>query len=184
MSKIYTGTGDQGITSLADGSRVSKADPRVAAYGKTDELISWIGFLRSQSESLKTFPSCKHCESSLRKIQMDLMHLAGRLASGNRKSLTDYDFEGSALFLEHTIDKFQEQTPVLQSFILPHNPPLASQIHIVRTVCRDAERLMVSLGTDIVTAPMLKYINRLSDFLFVLARFVTVSTGCEEDFFI
>ncbi len=85
MSKIYTGTGDQGMTSLADGSRVSKADPRVAAYGKTDELISWIGLLRSQSDSLTAFPSCKHYESSLRKIQMDLMHLAGRPASGNRK---------------------------------------------------------------------------------------------------
>ncbi|MDD2329647.1 MAG: cob(I)yrinic acid a,c-diamide adenosyltransferase [Bacteroidales bacterium] len=184
MSKIYTGTGDQGMTSLADGSRVSKADPRVAAYGKTDELISWIGLLRSQSDSLTAFPSCKHYESSLRKIQTDLMYLAGHLAYGNRKSVTDYDFEGSALFLERTIDKLQEQIPVLQSFILPYTPPLASQIHIVRTVCRDAERLMVSLGTDIVTAPMLKYINRLSDYLFVLARFITVRTGCEEDFFI
>jgi cob(I)alamin adenosyltransferase len=184
MNKIYTGTGDQGMTSLADGSRVLKTDPRVAAYGKTDELISWIGLLRSQSDILKELSSYNHYGSSLRKIQADLMHLAGHLASGNRKNPTHYDFESAALFLERTIDKIQEQIPVLQSFILPNTPPLSSQIHIARTVCRETERLMVSLGTDIVTAPMLKYINRLSDYLFVLARFITVKTGGKEDFFI
>ncbi|MFA5443561.1 MAG: cob(I)yrinic acid a,c-diamide adenosyltransferase [Bacteroidales bacterium] len=184
MNKIYTGTGDQGMTSLADGSRVPKTEPRVAAYGKTDELISWIGLLRSQSDILKEFSSFKHYTSSLRKIQTDLMHLSGYLASGTRKGLTNYDFEDSALFLEHTIDKIQVQIPTLQSFILPNTPPLSSQIHIARAVCRETERLMVSLGTDIVSAPMLKYINRLSDYLFVLARFITVRTGCEEDFFI
>lgn len=184
MNKIYSGTGDQGMTSLADGSRVLKTDQRVTAYGKTDELISWIGLLRSQSDILKELSSYKSYESSLRKIQTDLMHLAGHLASGTHKGLTNYDFESSALFLERNIDKIQEQIPVLQAFILPNTPPLSSQIHIARTVCRETERLMVSLGTDIVTAPMLKYINRLSDYLFVLARFITVMTGSEEDFFI
>jgi len=184
MNKIYSGTGDQGMTSLADGSRVLKTDQRVTAYGKTDELISWIGLLRSQSDILKELSSYKNYESSLRKIQTDLMHLAGHLASGTHKGLTNYDFESSALFLERNIDKIQEQIPVLQAFILPNTPPLSSQIHIARTVCRETERLMVSLGTDIVTAPMLKYINRLSDYLFVLARFITVMTGSEEDFFI
>jgi len=184
MNKIYTGTGDQGMTSLADGSRVPKTNPHVAAYGKTDELISWIGLLRSQSDILQE-PTCRiHYESSLQKIQTDLMHLAGYLASGSQKDFTNYDFESSALFLERAIDEIQEQLPVIHSFILPNTPPLSSQVHIARTVCRETERLMVSLGTDIVTAPMLKYINRLSDYLFILARFITVKTGCEEDFFI
>ncbi len=184
MNKIYTGTGDQGMTFLADGSRVPKTDPRVAAYGKTDELISWIGLLRSQTELLKESSSHKYIESSLRKIQVDLMHLAGCLAGAKRKDLSPYNYDESILFLERAIDKVQSQIPALQSFILPNTPPLASQVHISRTVCRETERLMVSLGTDIVTAPMLKYINRLSDYLFVLARFITVRTGCKEDFFI
>ncbi|HHV04543.1 MAG: cob(I)yrinic acid a,c-diamide adenosyltransferase [Bacteroidales bacterium] len=183
MSKIYTGKGDGGTTSLSDGSRISKAHPRVAAYGKTDELISWLGLIRSQPE-LSSDKMPQDIDTSLRTIQIHLMHLASILASANPARQKGYDFKAAIVFLEKSIDRMQAHIPPLKSFILPYKPNISSQIHIARTICREAERHIVALGTDIVGAHMLTYINRLSDYLFVLARFVVVTTGCKEDFFV
>lgn len=183
MNRIYTGKGDSGTTSLSDGSRISKAHPRVAAYGKADELTAWIGLIRSQAE----FPGVQKLAGvagSLRKIQFHMMHMAGQLASANTTDTKKHDFTSGSLWLEKAIDDMQEQIPPLSSFTLPCKPAISAQIHIARTICRETERHMVSLGTDVVSADMLTYINRLSDYLFVLARFITTATGCEEDFFV
>ncbi|HPV88444.1 MAG TPA: cob(I)yrinic acid a,c-diamide adenosyltransferase [Bacteroidales bacterium] len=183
MKKIYTGKGDTGTTSLSDGTRISKAHPQVAAYGKTDELISWLGMIRSRPE-LSSDPILQGIDSSLRTVQVHLMHLAGMLASANPAHQPVYDFTTAVDFLEKSTDELQTRTPKLKSFILPYKPEISAQIHVARTICRETERHMVALGTDIVNAHMLTYINRLSDYLFVLSRFITVETGCKEDFFL
>ncbi|MDD4920444.1 MAG: cob(I)yrinic acid a,c-diamide adenosyltransferase [Bacteroidales bacterium] len=183
MSKIYTGTGDSGSTSLQDGSRISKAHPRVAAYGKVDELISWLGLIRSHPE-FSPDQRLHEINSFLRTIQTDLMHLARRLASNDPSLDTHYDFLTAAAALEKLTDRLQDQLPPIKSFILPYKPDISSKIHIARTICREAERHIVALGTDIAGADILLYINRLSDYLFILARFITVTTGCVEDNFV
>ncbi|HPJ82344.1 MAG: cob(I)yrinic acid a,c-diamide adenosyltransferase [Bacteroidales bacterium] len=183
MSKIYTGTGDNGSTSLQDGSRISKAHPRVAAYGKVDELISWLGLIRSHP-LFSPDQRLHEINSFLRSIQEDLMLLARRLASKDPSLDTRYDFLPAAAALEKSTDNLHDQLPVLKSFVLPYNPDISSQVHIARTICRETERHIVALGTDIASADILIYINRLSDYLFVLARFITVTTGCAEDYFV
>jgi len=183
MSKIYTGNGDNGSTSLQDGSRVSKAHPRVAAYGKADELISWIGLIRSHPD-FSSDGELHEINHFLRKIQVGLMYLARRLASNESSRLFYYDFETATKALEESIDIMQARLPAIHSFILPYKPVISSHIHIARTICRETERYMVVLGTDIASADMLTYINRLSDYLFVLARFMTVTNKCEEDNFV
>jgi cob(I)alamin adenosyltransferase len=183
MSKIYTCKGDTGITSLANGDRVAKNHPRIAAYGKTDELVAWLGLIRSYPEFCR-HERLKDLAGFLRTIQEHLIHLASELAYAGEQKHPGYDFSKATTSLEATIDMLESQLPVLHAFILPANPSLSSIIHIARTVCRETERLTVALGTDIVNAGILTYLNRLSDFLFVLARFVTFVTGCEEDFFV
>lgn len=183
MSKIYTGKGDMGTTSLADGRKVSKNHPQVVTYGKTDELIAWVGLIRSQPEFAKTAPLNRY-NTILHSIQDHLMHIAALLASAKDKvDIVPY-FSKAVATLEKTIDVMDSQLPALHSFILPSKPATSSIIHITRTVCRETERLSVTLGTDVVYAEILAYLNRLSDFFFVLARLVTLHSGCEEDFFV
>lgn len=183
MSKIYTGKGDAGTTSLGNGSRISKSHPQVAAYGKADELIAWIGLIRSQPEFLKTGPLHTY-DALLRSIQEHLMRLAALLAASEIKKDKNCHFPTAVAGLEEAIDAMESQMPALHAFILPSTPAVSAIIHITRTVCRETERLSVALGTDVVNAEILAYLNRLSDFLFVLARFVIFTEGCEEDFFV
>ena len=112
------------------------------------------------------------------------MYLAANLACAQTEDELGHDFKKAVTALEESIDSMQADLPQLRSFILPGKPSLASVIHITRTVCRETERLTVVLGTDAVNTSLFIYLNRLSDFFFTLARFVTLATGCKEDFFV
>jgi cob(I)alamin adenosyltransferase len=168
--KIYTKTGDRGETGLFDGSRASKASPRVEAYGDVDELNAMLGvalaFIREDQE----------LRSCLLDIQRDLFVVGAHLADpkarveakrGAKASLT----EDKVTQLERWIDHFEEQLPPLRQFILPGGSKGGAILHHARTVCRRAERQVVALSQQVDIASLLIiYLNRLSDFLFVAAR--------------
>ncbi len=164
--KIYTKTGDDGYTSLFAGGRVSKAHSRVEAYGTVDELNSVIGVARTCSPQAEV-------DQALLGVQNTLFHLGADLATPlDAKSswvvrLTDEHVTA----LEHDIDAMTERLPALKQFILPGGSAAAAQIHVARTVCRRAERLTVALSdAEPVNAAAIVYLNRLSDWLFTLAR--------------
>ena len=165
--KIYTKTGDAGETSLFGGRRVSKADARVAAYGDVDELNAWLGFVRSNLSDGQLGEMLEH-------LQRDLFALGARLADPGHKiaervvkaAVTDADIRR----LEGWIDQLESELPPLRRFILAGGCAAGAALHVARTVCRRAERSVVSLGRDAVETELLVYINRLSDLLFVMAR--------------
>lgn len=164
--KIYTKTGDKGKTSLIGGKRVSKYHPRIEAYGTLDELMSYIGLIRDQQIDEET-------KTTLIEIQDRLMTCASILAADcedcNVKIPQIYpsDIE----FLESEMDKMDEKLPPLTSFILPGGHTVVSFCHIARTVCRRAERIVTQISDDMfVPEEVTKYINRLSDYLFMLSR--------------
>jgi len=163
LNKIYTRSGDLGETGLGDGQRVKKDHPRVAAYGEVDELNATIGLEQRQAEA-------PHQEI-LREIQNDLFDIGADLCvpgvAGERLRVKP----GQAEKLERYIDGFNERLRPLTSFILPGGAPLAASYHFARTVCRRAERSLVSLmAVEEVNPSVLVYLNRLSDLLFVMAR--------------
>lgn len=165
--KIYTKTGDKGQTSLIGGTRVPKHHIRIEAYGTVDELNSWIGLINDQSISLKT-------KEILSEIQDRLFTIGSSLASDPEKSkmkipdLHDTDIE----LLEKQIDEMNEVLPEMRFFILPGGHSTVSYCHIARCVCRRAERNVIHLSeNEYVNELVIKYLNRLSDYLFVLARF-------------
>ena len=161
LSKIYTRTGDAGETGLGDGSRVAKEDLRVEAYGTVDETNSAVGVVLS-SPSLP--PQITQC---LTQIQHDLFDLGGELCIPGHVMITAAYVDR----LEKELDSFNEDLPALKDFILPGGGPAAAACHLARAVCRRAERRCWSLARRENVAPeALKYLNRLSDFLFVLAR--------------
>jgi cob(I)alamin adenosyltransferase len=164
--KIYTRTGDSGETSLLGGTRVPKHHIRIEAYGTLDELNSHIGLLRDQeiSEDLKI---------QLLEVQDRLFTLGSHLASDPEKSKAKIPaiHENDVLFLENAIDTMNETLPEMRSFILPGGHSVASICHIARCVCRRAERNIVHLSEiSSVEEIIVRYINRLSDYLFVLSR--------------
>ena len=166
LSKIYTRTGDDGTTGMADGSRVCKADLRFDAMGKIDLLNSQIGLLRGYL----TQASHGQFDAKLSRLQHQLFNLGGELAMPEyRGILAEYVTE-----LENQIDEWNTHLPPLKDFILPAGTIVTSQVHIARCYCRDAERLLVALNSrdDNVSPISLQFINRLSDWLFVLARVV------------
>lgn len=175
--KIYTKTGDKGQTSLVGGQRVSKAHPRVMTYGDVDELISWLGLLRSEGVSF---------DAPLRRIQIFLMNASAHLAaetaaSGKLKPLDVSEIS----FLEEEIDRMTALMPAQTAFVLPGAPRLSSMCHIARTVCRRAERSAVQIEPlDAQDSIAVAYINRLSDYLFTLARFAAFSEGVKDDFWL
>lgn len=161
LSKIYTRTGDQGTTGLGDGSRVSKDDLRVEAYGTTDELNSALGMVLSEP----TVPT--ELRHWLEEIQHDLFDLGAELCIPGHTVLTSAFVER----LEQQIDAMNEHLPMLKEFILPGGNRAASTCHLARTICRRAERRVFTLSqADTISEWGLKYLNRLSDFLFVAAR--------------
>lgn len=167
--KIYTKGGDSGTTSLIGGKRVPKYHERIETYGTVDELISFIGLIRDQ-------PVAENIRASLIIIQDRLMTCASLLAAEDdvsRRRLPELR-ESDLEYLEKEIDTMEEQLPPLSSFILPGGHTFGSYCHITRNICRRAERsaIQLSVNNDVPTL-IIKYLNRLSDYMFVLARKLT-----------
>lgn len=161
LSKIYTRTGDDGTTGLGDGSRTLKDEPRVEAYGTVDELNSAIGIVLAAPGLPKAVRDC------LTEVQHDLFDLGGELCIPGHRAITD-EF---VTRLENALDGFNEPLPPLREFILPGGGPAAAACHLARTICRRAERRVCTLTRSEPVAPEVsRYLNRLSDLLFVLAR--------------
>lgn len=174
--KIYTRTGDAGQTSLFDQTRISKADPRVDAYGEIDELNAWLGFVRASGLD-------DDLDQAVVQIQRDLFALGAQLADPadrlsdrvTKAALADDDVAR----LESLIDWLETELPPLRRFILAGGSAPGAALHVARTVCRRAERRMVALAPPV--APVLiRYVNRLSDLLFVLARAVNRRANAPE----
>lgn len=174
--KIYTKTGDAGTTSLFGGKRVSKSDLRIDTYGTVDELNSWIGLLRDQPVNEKR-------QSVLIEIQDRLFTIGSLLATepGNTKVKTPPLRDEDVNYLEREIDNMDAQLPPMRAFVLPGGHPSVSFCHITRTVCRRAERLVIALhAAEPVNALIIKYLNRLSDYLFVLSRLMAQELKATE----
>ena len=174
--KVYTKTGDKGRTSLVGGERVSKDDPRVNAYGSVDELISHIALLRADALGEPYY-------DNLRRIQANLMLVAAHLASDitNSQKLKSFDYL-EIEFLEQQIDDMTAKLPEQSAFILPERPRVAAECHIARAVCRRAERASISIMTEPRLEIAVKYLNRLSDYLYVYARYLSMVNGIPDDF--
>jgi cob(I)alamin adenosyltransferase len=167
--KIYTKTGDAGETSLFDQSRVSKADPRVDAYGEVDELNACLGAARAAGVDDDLGRELEAIQKELFAIGARLADPASRIADRVVKAgVREADVER----LEQTIDRLEAALPPLRRFILPGGSPAGALLHLARTVCRRAERRVVGLGPDAVEPIVVVYLNRLSDALFVMARAV------------
>lgn len=169
--KIYTKTGDKGETSLLGGTRVSKNDTRIGAYGTVDELNSAIGLARS-------FWHESPIDGELYAIQTDLFDIGSNLAAPEHQERFPGVSDERVVHLEHAMDRMEGELPPLKNFIVPGGSTAAAQLHVARTVCRRAERLVVSLGDE--GEPMqrtIRYLNRLSDYLFVSARYVNMKMG-------
>lgn len=182
--KIYTKTGDKGETSLYGGTRVSKAAARVESYGTLDELNAFIGLAKAEVSDEKVL-------SQLQKIQFDLFTVGSEAATptdkmllANGKSRLDLMIsEKEITDLELWMDDFDAELEPLQFFILPSGGKAAASVHVCRTVCRRAERAMVHLNeTEEVRPELIKYLNRLSDYLFILARYISKISGEKEEY--
>ncbi len=174
--KIYTKTGDDGTTGLYGGARVPKYDLRIEAYGTIDELNSYIGLIRDQSIQENTL-------KVLLEIQDRLFTIGSILAAQpGKKNLSVPELKSSDVeMLEKEIDRMDTQLEPMKHFILPGGHTTVSYVHIARCVCRRAERLTVHLAVDNeVDALIIKYLNRLSDYLFTLARLLSKQLGASE----
>jgi cob(I)alamin adenosyltransferase len=176
--KIYTKTGDKGNTSLIGGTKVPKNDIRIETYGTVDELNSWIGMVNDQLNDVAF-------KNELKEIQDRLFTIGSSLATDAEKEpkmklpdLLNSDIE----FLEKRMDAMTAELPPMKNFILPGGHVTVSSIHITRCVCRRAERLSVNMQQHelFVDDKVIQYLNRLSDYLFTLARFVAQKLGVEE----
>lgn len=175
--KIYTKTGDEGETGLFGGARVSKASLRVEAYGEVDELNSAVGWARVQV-------SDPDLDTLLNQIQNDLFEVGAELGSTDdrkQKSAMPLIAELQVQALERAIDKYEQGPPALTSFVLPGGSEDAARFHLARCVCRRAERSLVALGTqETLRGELFRYVNRLSDLLFVLARYANHMANVED----
>ncbi len=187
MVKIYTKTGDEGQTGLFGGERVSKSHLRIRAYGEVHELNATLGIIRSQGNEAPAIQS--KIDPVLQKIQNDLFDLGALLATPHedKKRLlaraTRFLNEDDVAVLEKEIDVMEQELPPLKNFILPGGDSVGALVHWACTICRRAEREIISLAEsekEAVEADVLKYMNRLSDFLFVLARWVNFKNGVLE----
>jgi cob(I)alamin adenosyltransferase len=174
--KIYTKTGDLGTTSLFGGKRVSKSDLRIDTYGTVDELNSWIGVLRDQQVN-------KERKTVLVAIQDRLFTIGSILATepGNTKVKIPALQEDDVIYLEKQIDELETTLQPMRSFVLPGGHESVSFAHVARTVCRRAERITIALNhAEPINPLVIKYLNRLSDYIFVLSRKMTDELGAEE----
>jgi len=175
--KIYTKTGDRGETGLFDGTRVAKSDARVEAYGDVDELNAWLGLARANGLE-------QDLDDMIGQIQRDLFALGALLADPRKKIAARVEKAALAaddvLRLEGWIDRLESALPPLRRFLLPGGAASGARFHLARTVCRRAERRIVSLGATEVDPIVLTYVNRLSDLLFVIARAINRRAGVPE----
>lgn len=179
-AKIYTRTGDKGTTRLVDGSCVEKFNPRVEAYGTVDELNSSLGVVRSSLQNLSDF---KNLDGALEKVQNELFNIGSLLATEKDEvfKLLPAITEEQIHFIEKEIDEMTLDLPELRNFILPAGHPVAAALHVSRTCCRRSERRSAEIASkDDRYLPTLQYLNRLSDFLFVAARWVNLKTGHDD----
>ena len=176
--RIYTKTGDTGKTSLIGGTKVSKSDIRIESYGTVDELNSHIGLLRDQLTDAQSIFILKEIQDRLFTIGSTLACDPDKETKMKIPDLHESDID----LLEHEMDRMDEVLPEMKNFILPGGHPAVSQAHICRCVCRRAERICVSMvdHNSFVPPLVIKYLNRLSDYLFILARFTTQLFGAEE----
>jgi len=174
--KIYTRTGDGGETSYFDGTRVRKDDPRLDTYGDIDELNAWLGLVRASAIDADL-------DAALTRIQQDLFALGAQLADPagklSARVLKAVVSDADVVRLESSIDGYERELAPLKKFILAGGTPAGAALHVARTVCRRAERRMVALEPA-VDGVLLRYVNRLSDVLFVLARVVNHRGGVRE----
>lgn len=175
--KIYTKTGDTGQTGLIGGRRVSKADLRLDAYGTVDELNSWIGLVRDQ-------PVNSERRELLKEVQDRLFTIGAELATDPEKAprqVMPAIVPADVTLLETSMDSMDEVLPELRAFVLPGGHQSVSFCHVARTVCRRAERLVIALnGTSLIDPLIIQYLNRLSDYLFVLSRLMTQDLNVDE----
>jgi cob(I)alamin adenosyltransferase len=170
LTKIYTRTGDDGTTGLGDGARVAKDHARVEAYGTVDELNSALGVVLTE-----TLPA--DVRDALTRIQHELFDLGGELCIPGRVAIR----EDQVTRLEHTLDAFNADLPPLKEFILPGGCSQAALTHVARAICRRAERRTLSLARKEEINPLsVKYLNRLSDLLFVTARYLNAKNATAE----
>ena len=168
LNRIYTRTGDGGKTRLATGEPVAKTHPRVEAYGAVDELNALLGVARTH------LGAAADLDAILARVQNDLFDLGADLATPERPQEDLRILDSQVARLEAEIDTMNAELEPLTSFVLPGGSPAAAALHVARTVCRRAERVTIGLAAiedESVSAPALKYLNRLSDLLFVAARF-------------
>ena len=175
--KIYTKTGDTGETGLFGGERVKKDHPRIFAYGDVDELNAFVGWVRAANRDVEV-------DAALQSVQNDLFDLGAVLATPDPKKL-----EGKGRFvtahevkaLEREIDRMEKDLAPLKTFILPGGSEVAARLHAARTVCRRAERSVVTLAhREKIGEEIIMYLNRLSDYLFVMARWVNFKQGVAD----
>lgn len=174
--KIYTKTGDKGETSLIGGKRVAKNHIRIEAYGTVDELNSFVGLLRDQKID-------DHYKKILLNIQENLFITESLLAKDDELGKVDLPClkDSDITLLENEIDQMNQHLPPLRNFILPGGHPVVSYAHVARCVCRRAERIIIEMTGDYkVPLIVIKYINRLSDYFFVLARKLAKENGVED----
>lgn len=172
--KIYTKTGDNGDTSMQGGTRISKSNPRITAYGAVDETNAILGIVLAENPDPDVV-------ATLRRIQSDLFVLGSDLSNPNLNDLRNRVTPAMIVALESTIDKFDDELPALSNFILPGGDVRASHLHHARTVARRAESMTVLLSeTDEINVQCAIYLNRLSDLLYVLARLLNRRVGCDD----
>ena len=172
LNRIYTRTGDGGKTRLSTGAPVAKTHPRVEAYGAVDELNAQIGWART------TLAAEPVLDAMLARVQNDLFDLGADLATpeGTRATEDLRMLDSQVARLEGEIDQLNDQLEPLTSFVLPGGSPAAAALHVCRTVCRRAERRTIAVGAE-VNPEVVRYLNRLSDLLFILSRAANVDTG-------
>ena len=177
ITKVYTRTGDKGTTSLVGGVKISKSDVRLEAYGTVDELSAHLGLLAT------LLPEGEDRQNILR-VQNNLFNVCTHLATDQSKTPlypSAHLADGEITFLETEIDHIMKELPERQGFILPGGTQAAAQAHVARTVCRRAERRIAALAeVAVVGAEIQQYVNRLSDYLFVLAKKINFNSGQAE----
>ncbi len=183
ITKVYTRTGDKGDTALVGGKRVPKDDPRIESYGTVDELNAVLGIVRAFNDARPDSPIATRLDAILRQIQNELFDLGSELATPPESEWEGMIRVGDAqvAVLERTIDECQEDLEPLKSFILPGGGVIAAFLHQARTVCRRAERDILRLTrNEAIGDGPLRYVNRLSDLLFVLSRWASKHLGEPE----